>query len=162
MFYFENKVSGVRRNYLTRSFTLVELVIVVAIIALLSGISFPKFSRIYSDAVAVNVVKSFTNFLNELRYYAIENQQVYVLKLQSNTAEVFKAKEELLVKEYIFSEQVYIDLSRDLYFLPDGKSSFDDQQRKVSAHIKVGDRQFEITQLGLYGMFSIVGHGNEK
>lgn len=80
----------------SKAFTLVEIMIVVAIIALLASISVPNFLRARKRAQAVTVLNDLRLIDNAINLYAIENNKATGVPIKFKDLRPYLRKDDLL------------------------------------------------------------------
>jgi len=75
----------------TQGFTLIELMIVIAIIAVLAGIMIPNFVKAREEALRTETIENMKSIGTALEMYAAENAGCYPAQLKKLTPDYLKA-----------------------------------------------------------------------
>jgi len=142
-----------------KAFTLIEMVIVACVIAVLAAIAVPNYKAIQGAFLVEKISQDLILFLNDSSVSAVESGDVYKLAYDSSYRSLVlynDANNETLkdFKQKQYQEtDILIDLDEDIYFMPDGKVIYKDDEEIPELEIKINRKKVTITKKGLCGEF---------
>jgi len=110
-------------NKINNGFTMIELLIVLAIMSTLMGLVGPLAINAYDKAQAKTEKYQLNNFINKLSYEAFTQGQTKRIDLEGNQVSIYAGEEEIPAKvfnfKYLFFQPQYINLNSNGFTLSD-------------------------------------------
>lgn len=135
------------------AFTLIEIMIVVAILALAMSISFPSGRRIYLNIQIKKTEKDIVSFLEVQRLEAARLSRICVISLDrlEPSLESKCADKNSVLK---LNPEFNFEMSGETFSIyPDGRALGNSATERLSLRISQNKQEKIITNLGTYGVF---------
>ena len=132
-----------------RSFTFIELLLVVVLIGVAAGVSIPYFRKTFSDLKLQSFAGDLQTFMNYLRERSIVDGQIIILAIDSEKKEYWAQAKDAQdrLKTYRIPPEISIESSqKEVFFYPDG--TIDKVTIKLLNH---NERAISLTTEGVFG-----------
>ena len=116
-----------------KGFTFIELLVVVIVLAALTGLAVTQFRDSYESRSSTLIVKELTSYLRYLQFYAVEKNEVYKLEVNERTetlrawsqesgSQAFREARTPFRKRFgdLAPFSLSLGTGKALYFFPDG------------------------------------------